>query len=255
MIHQMEKYITGIAICLVVCFLLNIEGENVLVPTYFARKYKNGSYVDATIKSNWLKISSKSSSLLLQNSDHSHAILNVAPPIVQNGQFVNVTWHGIQNASAEDFIALYCPNNSEDNDYFDFFNVDESSTYIQGYGKYSVQLFNVRTNCEMRYFRQNISQNWQEFVAKSNIVIFEGGPEMPLQIHLALTGNPTEMRVMWVSGNGKSYLILNVLGLSLLFSEISFYCSKICGSILGLAFHLKFSNISHAHQNCIFRAR
>jgi hypothetical protein len=119
-----------------------------------------------------------------------------------------VTWHGIQNASAEDFIALYCPNNSEDNDYFDFFNVDESSTYIQGYGKYSVQLFNVRTNCEMRYFRQNISQNWQEFVAKSNIVIFEGGPEMPLQIHLALTGNPTEMRVMWVSGNGKSYFII-----------------------------------------------
>jgi hypothetical protein len=43
MIHQMEKYITGIAICLVVCFLLNIEGENVLVPTYFARKYKMGA--------------------------------------------------------------------------------------------------------------------------------------------------------------------------------------------------------------------
>ena len=37
----------------------------------------------------------------------------------------------------------------------------------------------------MRYFQQNFSQNWQELAAKSNIVMFEGGPEMPLQIHIA----------------------------------------------------------------------
>ena len=36
--------------------------------------------------------------------------------------------------------------------------------------------------------------------------MFEGGPEMPLQIHLALTGDPTQMRVMWNSGTGKILL-------------------------------------------------
>jgi hypothetical protein len=203
----MAKYTINTAIFLVT-FILNVHEtesrENELVPTYFARKYKNGSYIDATIKSNWLKITRQPSSMLLQTeSDES---LDVKPSIVQNGQYVNVTWKGIQNASHEDFIALYCPEKSKDNDYLDFFNVDESPTYSQGYGEYSVQLYNVRTNCEMRYFRQNISKHYQEFAARSNIVLFEGGPEMPLQIHLALTGNPTEMRVMWVSaGTGKLF--------------------------------------------------
>ena len=32
---------------------------------------------------------------------------------------------------------------------------------------------------------------------------FEGGAEIPLQGHLSLTGDPTEMRVMWVSGTSK----------------------------------------------------
>ena len=202
--HKMlAKKTFSAAICFLVCTLLHTEGKHELVQTYFARKYKNGSYIDATIKTNWLKITSKSSSMPLQNSRSRHGTLQVMPLIVRNGQYVNVTWQGIKNASHEDFIALYCPANSKENDYFDVFNVDETATYIQGYGKYSVQLFNVRTNCEMRYFRQIISQNWQEFVARSNIILFEGGPEMPLQIHLALTGNPTEMRVMWVSGIGK----------------------------------------------------
>ena len=207
MMHKMAKNTFRTVICFLVCTLLHTEGKHELVPTYFARKYRNGSYIDATIKTNWYKITSKSGSMPLQNSGSRHGTLNVMPLIVRNGQYVNVTWQGIQNASCEDFIALYCPTNSKENDYFDFFNVDESSTYIQGYGKYSVQLFNVRTNCEMRYFRQNISQNWQEFVAKSNIIMFEGGPEMPLQIHLALTGNSTELRVMWVSGTGKHVLL------------------------------------------------
>ena len=122
--------------------------------------------------------------------------------MIKNSQYVNVTWNGVQNPTAKDLIVLYCPESAADNDYIDYFNADVSSTYKQGNGEHSVQLTNLRTNCEMRYFR-NISKNVQEFVTKSNIVMFEGGPEQPLQIHLALTGDPTEMRVMWVSGTGK----------------------------------------------------
>ena len=121
---------------------------------------------------------------------------------MKNSQYVTVTWNGVVNASAKDIIALYCPETAKDNEYIDYFNADVSSTYKQGSGKYSVQLTNFRTDCEMRYFR-NVSKDHQELAATSNIVTFEGGPEMPLQIHLALTGNVTQMRVMWVSGTGK----------------------------------------------------
>ncbi len=198
----MEKYIS-IVVCLLACILSTVLAGNELVPTYFARKYKNGRYVDATIKSNWFKITSRDRSMLRQNSNTT--TLNVDPSLVKNAQSVKVSWKGVENARAEDFIALYCPETSKDNDYYDFFNVDQSSTYRQGYGEYSVKLYNVRTNCEMRYFR-NISKAVQEFVTRSNIVMFEGGLEQPLQIHLALTGNPSEMRVMWVSGTGESVL-------------------------------------------------
>ena len=129
------------------------------------------------------------------------ASLKVAPGLIKNSQYVSIQWNGVQNATALDLIVLYCPENAGDNEYLDYFNVDVSSTYKQGNGEYSVQLTNLRTNCEMRYFRY-ISKDVQEFVTKSNIVMFEGGPEQPLQIHLALTGDPTEMRVMWVSGTG-----------------------------------------------------
>ena len=196
----MTKCISTV-ILIIACLLSHFRAENELVPTYFARKFKNGSYIDATIKSNWLKVTRTSSTILLQNSN---AALTVDPALVRNSQYVNVSWKDVQKATAKDFIALYCPETSKDNDYYDFFNVDKSSTYSQGYGEYSVQLYNVRTNCEMRYFRY-ISKEMQEFVTKSNIVMFEGGPEQPLQIHLALTGDPTEMRVMWVSGSGRSF--------------------------------------------------
>jgi len=41
-------------------------------------------------------------------------------------------------------------------------------------------------------------------VVRSPILLFKGGSDIPLQGHLALTGDPTEMRIMWVSGTGRS---------------------------------------------------
>ena len=100
------------------------------------------------------------------------ASLNINPSTsVKNSQYVTVTWNGVVNASAKDIIALYCPETAKDNEYIDYFNADVSSTYKQGSGKYSVQLTNFRTDCEMRYFR-NVSKDHQELAATSNIVTF-----------------------------------------------------------------------------------
>ena len=173
---------------------------NQTVPTYFARKDKNGKLLDAGSKSTWMKINTIN---LLSNSNQTlAATIEVKPSIVRNGRNVIVSWKGVEAPSANDIIALYCPENAKDNDYIDYIKVQDSPTYKQGYGERSVQLFNLRTNCQFRYFK-NVSKDRQELAATSNAVMFEGGPEMPLQIHLALTGDPTEMRVMWVSGTGK----------------------------------------------------
>ena len=167
------------------------------VPTYFARKDKNGQFIDASDPSTWVKINAFPSSSL-----QTTASLQASPSMVKNGHNVTVSWKGVESSSAHDFIALYCPENAKDNDYIDLFSVQDSPTYKQGSGEYSVQLTNLRTNCQFRYFKY-ISESHQELIARSNTVMFEGGPEMPLQIHLALTGDPTQMRVMWVSGTGK----------------------------------------------------
>ena len=171
------------------------------VPTFFKRKNRNGKIVNAFEEDTWFKIRTRNA-----GQSEAGALLKVEPGLVKNSQYVSVAWSGVQNATAKDMIVLYCPENAEDNDYIDYFNADVSSTYMQGNGEYSVQLTNLRTNCEMRYFRY-ISKEMQEFVTRSNIVIFEGGPEQPLQIHLALTGDPTEMRVMWVSGTDETPLV------------------------------------------------
>ena len=183
-------------------FVDSCSKGNQTVPTYFARKDKNGKLIDATDKSTWIKINAIT---LLSNADNSNQTLpttvQVKPSIARDGQNVTVTWRGVPRPTANDIIALYCPENAKDNDYIDYIRVLDSPSYKEGYGERLVQLFNLRTNCQFRYFT-NSTGDHQELTATSNTVMFEGGPEMPLQIHLALTGDPTKMRVMWVSGTG-----------------------------------------------------
>ena len=60
-----------------------------------------------------------------------------------------------------------------------------------------VTVFNMRTSCEFRYYQERSIH-----VATSNVLEFKGGVYAPLHGHLTLTGDPTQMRVMWVSGTG-----------------------------------------------------
>ena len=56
----------------------------------------------------------------------------------------------------------------------------------------------MRAPCAFRYYSQG-----KMLVAISNKVRFTNGDVFaPLQVHLALTGKETDMRVMWVSAKG-----------------------------------------------------
>ena len=81
-----------------------------------------------------------------------------------------------------------------------------SSTWRTGLGNHTVTVFNMRTQCIFRYYRAGAS--YSQLVTESEKLSFaDGGSFAPLQGHIAMTKRPTEMRVMWVSGEGKEPII------------------------------------------------
>lgn len=175
-------------------FVLFCEAKapDLVIQTYFGRRHPNGSLVDAKHRLSFeLPIEEEVGS----------AELHVQPNLIQSGDQVSVIWSGVKNASkSSDIIALYCPFNDSPMHYLDYINVTVSPTYLKGFGVANVSLVNMRTSCGFRYYRRI-----KELIAVSNEVSFKGGAEIPLQGHLALTGDPTQMRVMWVSGTSKLF--------------------------------------------------
>ena len=99
-------------------------------------------------------------------------------------------WSGVTLPSDKDVVVLYCPPDADPDRYLDHVNVSSIATYSKRYGEFDVRLWNMRKECIFKYYR---ICNYTMLVAESNVVTFEGGAEIPLQGHLALTGNPTEM--------------------------------------------------------------
>ena len=168
------------------------------VPTYFGKLHPNGTIVDARNPANKLWFSFPLKPITTQDSG---AVLKVSPSLeIKNGAEVNVMWYGVTLPNKKDVVGLYCPPDAEPDLYLDYVNVSSIATYSKGYGEFGVRLWNLRKDCVFRYYRIG---NYSMLVVQSNVVTFEGGAEIPLQGHLSLTGNPTEMRVMWVSGLSK----------------------------------------------------
>ena len=167
------------------------------VPTYFKRINPDGSVVDAGDPRSRIMFAHP-----IREHFTSNATLKVSPSLVENGAAVNVSWSGVTQPSSIDFIAFYCPENDQPEHYLDYFYVTDSASYASGYGWREVSVYNMRTKCEFRYYQPSYVH-----VATSNLLQFKGGIYVPLQGHIALTGDPSQMRVMWVSGTGKDHFL------------------------------------------------
>lgn len=167
------------------------------VPTYFKRINPDGSLVNADDPQTRVKFAFPVRDYFTDN-----ATLKVTPSLVENGATVNVSWSGIPRPNKTDFVAFYCPENDQSDHYLDYFYVTESASYASGYGWNQVAVYNMRTSCQFRYYQKSYIH-----VATSNLLEFKGGIDVPLQGHIALTGDPSQMRVMWVSGTGKNRYI------------------------------------------------
>ena len=198
----MATVLTGRAVCisLFILWVISVNGKHDHpVSTYFGRVHPNGTIVDARNPANKLKFSLVPKPTALDSA----ASLKVSPSSeISNGEEVTVSWSGVTSPSSKDVVVLYCPPEAEPDHYLDYVNVSSVETYSKGYGEFDVRLWNLRKECQFRYYR---SGNYTTLAAESNVVSFEGGANIPLQGHISLTGDPTEMRVMWVSGTSKLF--------------------------------------------------
>ena len=128
--------------------------------------------------------------------------LSVIPSLIENGGTVTLEWKTIPDSShrikkKSDWIGLFCPSSfsSDVNGYIDYWLVNDLNIDTKSSGRVSLTLYNVRTDCEFRYFINDM-----ELVAVSNQITFVDGAKAPLHAHLALTGNASEMRVHWTTG-------------------------------------------------------
>ncbi len=166
--------------------------------TYFQRINEDNTYVDRLSKFYAADVELPTKNLETRSS----ATITVKPSEgILNGQKVNVSWEGVSEPSDKDWIGFYCPKNDTAEHYLDYLAPAQVSprTWKMGYGITEVQVYNMRSECEFRYYRKATTM---ELIGRSAPLVFDRGVYAPLQGRLMLTRDPSQMRVMWTSGYG-----------------------------------------------------
>jgi hypothetical protein len=109
---------------------------------------------------------------------------------------VLLAWSGIPNPQPSDWLGMYCPpSTTSRNDLFTLWwpVTYAQQTWQQGFGQLSVNLPMLRTSCEFRYSSE------REYVAIASPLVTFNSPRKfePIQAHIALTSDPSEMRINW----------------------------------------------------------
>lgn len=178
-------------------------------PTYFHRQNPDGSLVDRSspLYNNVFETRFLETVSAL---DGGTASLSIHPfKDLESGEDTTVVWKNVIKPSRDDWIGLYCPRNDTAIRAVDYFYVTESSygeSWRDGHGSKTVKLFNLRSDCELRYYRRVDGGEYTALVARSDVITFKGGSDLPHHGHLSLTNDPSQMRIMWISGNGKAEL-------------------------------------------------
>eukprot|EP00117_Sycon_ciliatum_P020301 scpid33377/ scgid3577/ Probable inactive purple acid phosphatase 2 len=138
-------------------------------------------------------------------------------PEIQNGGNITVQWRNpgrgeTVGSSDKDEVRLYCPqvpvNNSlYDNAFIDRWSILEASTSRNPTGttgNISVgPIINMRDTCQLIFFRWvpqfGFHLPFTTGFGENILVRFPHRGSEPLQGHIAMTGNPSELRVTWVS--------------------------------------------------------
>ncbi|GER43790.1 purple acid phosphatase family protein [Striga asiatica] len=129
---------------------------------------------------------------------------------------ITIRWSGIDSPSKLDWLGIYSPSNSSHADFIGYIFLSSSPGWPSGSGSITLPLINLRSDYQFRIFHWTESEinpkkqdhdhnplpGTKHLLAKSETIRFEPG-RGPEQIHLALTGRDGEMRVMFVTHDGK----------------------------------------------------
>ncbi|XP_074329006.1 putative inactive purple acid phosphatase 2 [Apium graveolens] len=138
----------------------------------------------------------------------------------KSGDPVTIKWSGIDPVSNLDWVGIYSPPNSSSDHYIGYFFLSKSPTWQSGSGSLTFPLVNLRSNYQFRVFRwvgsevnpkhhdhdHNPIPGTKHLLVESEELGFESG-RGPEQVHLALTGQDGEMRVMFVTHDGKQSFV------------------------------------------------
>ncbi|CAH9101022.1 unnamed protein product [Cuscuta europaea] len=150
-------------------------------------------------------------------SSASQASIYVTPQTVsKSGDPITIRWSGIDSPSKLDWVGIYSPPDSSHKNFIGYFFLSSSPGWEAGSGSISFPLVNLRSKFQFRIFRwteseinpkrqdhdQNPLPGTKHLLALSEEIGFEPG-RGPEQVHLAVTGREGEMRVMFVTPDGK----------------------------------------------------
>lgn len=156
----------------------------------------------------------------------SEVSISVTPKTVpKSGDNVTIQWSGVESPSKLDWLGIYSPPNSSHSDFVGYFFLSSSPGWKSGSGSISFPLINLRSQYQFRVFRwydsevnpkhkdhdQNPLPGTKHLLAESEGIDFEPG-RGPEQIHLAYTDKEDEMRVMFVTPDGKESSVKYGLG-------------------------------------------
>ncbi|XP_028803632.1 probable inactive purple acid phosphatase 2 [Neltuma alba] len=134
----------------------------------------------------------------------------------KSGDSVLIKWFGVDLPSDLDWLGIYSPPDSPNDQFIGYVFLSKSPTWKAGLGSVSLPLVNLRSSYSFRIFRWTRSEvdpthldedhnplpGTAHLLASSEVVSFQSG-RGPEQIHLSFTDNDDEMRVVYITKDAR----------------------------------------------------
>jgi hypothetical protein len=126
------------------------------------------------------------------NALYDFGSINASPEYIEVIENITVRWKNISPVSKYDWIGIFSPTDSV-KDHIGFRYVSVCPFYLSGGCSFQFELLNMRESYQFRYVWANgtVAAVSNEVKVKQN---------QPMQGHLQLTNEISQMRVMWVQG-------------------------------------------------------